>query len=248
MSWVSKTSKFAARVTGLTAIVLLSAVSSSGQYGPMATYVCQTPGFWCAIQAAPGFPNGTPCWCNTMWGPVGGYSIIPAGVPNAPKLPRPQQPQDPGNPAPQPQPGNPPEIDQDDCYKGLGNCPGSYTNSAKAGGKGSGARKGSSTSGAGATAAMRTFDGTLAEGGSRRITLQLEAGRSYTITGECDADCDDLDFILRRAGSVVDDDTASDSVPIVRVTPKSAGTYTLEIRMEGCATARCGYSVEIEED
>jgi hypothetical protein len=244
---LSDTAKFAVRLTGLMSIILLSPGSSTGQFGPLANYVCQTPAFWCVIQAAPGFANGTPCWCNTMWGPVTGNSINPAGVPNAPPLPKPQPPQGPGNPAPQPQPGNP-QVDPDDCYKGLGNCPGSFRNSAKPGGGGSGTRKGSSGSQADSDPSPRTFKGTLAEGASRRITLQLDGGLSYTIKGECDSECDDLDFVLRRGTSIVDDDRESDSNPIVTVSPVNAGSYTLEVRMESCSKARCSYTVEVDEE
>ena len=118
----------------LTVFVLSSATSGTGQYYPqVTTYVCQTPTFWCAFQWTPGFPNGTSCYCNTVWGPVWGSSINPAGVPNPPKLPKPQNPQNPQNPTTPPERTEPGDVEPDDCYKGLGNCPGSFMRAAKGG-------------------------------------------------------------------------------------------------------------------
>ena len=69
---------------------------------------------------------------------------------------------------------------------------------------------------------------------------------SYTITGECDDDCDDLDLKLRRGTVIVDDDTAADSLPIVSATPSSSGTYSLEVLMESCSEEPCRYTIEVE--
>jgi hypothetical protein len=228
--------KLAARVASLCFIITISSTSSSGQFPPQITYVCQTATFWCAFQWAPDVPNGTFCYCNTVFGPVGGLSINPTGVSNAPKLPDPQ-PQGPGTP-----PSSPPkaggEVAANDCYKGLGNCPGSFAN-------GTPNAKVDEANGLGA-GSKRTFNGSLAEGSSRDISFSLARGVSYTITGECDDDCYDLDLKLRRGTVVVDDDTEADSFPIVSVTPPSSGTYSLEVLMEGCSAEPCSYTIEIE--
>ena len=133
MSSASRAMRLISRIVVVLAILLLSPAPSTGQY-QLHTYVCQTQTFWCAIQYTPGVPDGNPCWCNTYWGPVTGRSIDPARVPNAPTLPNPQK-QGPGQP-PQGNPpqGNPGEVDSDDCYKGLGNCPGSFMKTAAGGG------------------------------------------------------------------------------------------------------------------
>jgi hypothetical protein len=95
----------------------------------LTAYVCQTPTFWCAFRYQSGVPNGSPCYCMTYWGPVTGSSIDPSGVSNAPKLPTPQSPSDPGRPPQtEPRPGG--QVDPGDCYKGLGNCAGSFRNAA----------------------------------------------------------------------------------------------------------------------
>jgi hypothetical protein len=93
----------------------------------------------------------------------------------------------------------------------------------------------------------RTFSGTLAEGTSRRISLSLERGVSYTITGNCDSDCDDLDLKLFRSGTVVDDDTGVDATPSLTVLPLTAGLYSLEVLMESCSEDRCSYTIEVED-
>jgi hypothetical protein len=90
------------------------------------TYACQTPTFWCVFIWSPGVPNGTSCYCNTYMGPVTGYTIDPSGMNNAPTLPKPQRPTNLDPPKTRPVPEDP-KIASDDCYKGLGNCPGSFT-------------------------------------------------------------------------------------------------------------------------
>jgi hypothetical protein len=129
-------------------------------------------------------------------------------------------------------------VAANDCYKGLGNCPGSFargTSNAKAG------EANSVTAGS-----KRTFTGNLDEGSSRRISLSLDRGVSYSITGTCDDDCDDLDLKLRRGTAIVDEDTEADAEPIVSVTPSSSGTYSLEVLMEGCSEEPCSYTIEVE--
>lgn len=133
MSLVSKRLKTVARTAVLLLIVLSSPTPTRGQFQQLTTYVCQTPQFWCAFQYPAGYPDGTACYCNTMWGPIGGRSINPTGVPNAPELPAPQAPQNPTTP--RPPSGKPGTVDPDDCYKGLGNCPGSFMRAAREGGQ-----------------------------------------------------------------------------------------------------------------
>lgn len=99
------------------------------QYQATATYVCQTPSFWCSFIWSRGVPNGTSCYCNTYMGPVSGYSIDPSGMNDAPTLPTPQRPTDLDPPRDRPTPSREPDVSSDDCYKGLGNCPGSFTRS-----------------------------------------------------------------------------------------------------------------------
>jgi len=240
--------KLAGRVASLGFIIGISATPSSAQFLAPVTYVCQTPAFWCAIQAEPGVPNGTLCYCNTFYGPVWGLSINPSGVSNAPQLPKPQpQRPDAAPPRPESRPGRTEptstratEVAANDCYKGLGNCPGAFGEDISS--------KSKSGEANGIAGGKRTFRGDLAEGSSRRISFSLERGVSYTITGACDNDCDDLDFQLRRGITLVDNDTDSNDAPVVSVTPSSSGSYSLEVLMESCAASACSYTVKIEEN
>jgi hypothetical protein len=125
------------KITFVVAALLGTASSSTGQYPQGATYVCQTPTFWCSFLYTAGIPNGSPCYCNTAWGPVAGSSINPSGVPNAPPLPAPQRQPRAGDPRPTPGPDKSGQVDTDDCYNGLGNCPGSFASSRSgSGGRG----------------------------------------------------------------------------------------------------------------
>jgi len=94
--------------------------------------VCQTPGFWCSIPA-PYAASNESCWCNSLFGPVWGYTIIPFN------MSAPTQPQRPGggNPPlsdtrPGGTPSNPPPDMVDltergaECFDGLGNCQGAF--------------------------------------------------------------------------------------------------------------------------
>ena len=134
MSRMFRVCRLSARALALVSMVMSSADPLAAQYPSQTVYVCQTATFWCAFSYAAGAPNGSSCYCNTLFGPVAGRSIDPSGMPNTPTLPKPQ-PRTPGSEPPR-SPGNPKgEVDADDCYKGLGNCPGSFLNASKGHGR-----------------------------------------------------------------------------------------------------------------
>jgi hypothetical protein len=88
--------------------------------------------------------------------------------------------------------------------------------------------------------------GQLHDGSSELIELQLDAGVQYVILGVCDADCSDLDLVLRdRSGSVVDSDYQVDDVPVVAVQPRQTGIYTVEVSMASCSQEPCRYGVGV---
>jgi len=128
-------------IKGFAVVIVLCSSSSAlfAQYPQQSVYVCQTQTFWCTFVWAAGVQNNTPCYCNTPWGPVGGASINPNGVPNAPQMPTPQQRT--GSNQPPPSTSQPGQVTTDDCYKGLGNCPGSF----RAAATGSAASRGGTT-------------------------------------------------------------------------------------------------------
>jgi len=177
MSLVHKTWRYAT-ITGAFLVMWLSSASSSTGQFSVTTYVCQTPTFWCAFNGPSGVRNGTSCYCGTVWGPVGGYSIDPSGVSNAPQLPKPQQQPAPGRP-PQTQ-NNPGEVGADDCYKGLGNCAGSFVKTSGGTSSGRAATSGSVSD----TALQRLIDDATDDFSSVKGTRDSE-GRStdkYKVT------------------------------------------------------------------
>jgi hypothetical protein len=92
----------------------------------------------------------------------------------------------------------------------------------------------------------RTHDyetGLLREGTSATVRLRLDAGVTYMVTGACDSDCDDVDLrIFSPRGSLLDSDLANDDFPVVHVTPRVSGEYTVRVTMASCDTGLCYYS------
>ena len=121
----------------IAAVVVLAALAAATMQGAPAKaqqgvpLVCQTPGFWCTIPA-PYLVNGAPCYCNSQWGPINGFTIIPPTY-QAPQqsYPQPQQ----GTPQRQTDNRRKTQDDEqvdvaevaDDCQDGLGNCQGSFS-------------------------------------------------------------------------------------------------------------------------
>jgi len=68
--------------------------------------------------------------------------------------------------------------------------------------------------------------------GDVKLNRTFEAGTTYTIIGGGDNRAEDVDIqILDADGTVVTQDTLTDSSPIVRFTPTSTGTYTLRVHL-----------------
>ena len=180
--------KPAVRVASLGFVIAISASSSSGQFPPQTTYVCQTATFWCAFQWAPGVPNGTYCYCNTMWDLSADYPSIRQACQTRRSFPshsvRLQ-----GTPPPDRSPKAGGEVAANDSIRASATVRvRSHRDvSAKLG------EVNSVTAGS-----KHTFNGNLHERSSRRIVVSLDRGVSYKITGTCDDDCDDLDLKLRR--------------------------------------------------
>lgn len=88
--------------------------------------------------------------------------------------------------------------------------------------------------------------GSLRRAYQRDHFLTLSAGVNYAIVGECDEDCDDLDFELYDGnGNLIDYDRASDANPIVEVRPRWTGSFRLRVKMPGCDVSPCYYAAGI---
>ena len=91
--------------------------------------------------------------------------------------------------------------------------------------------------------------GHLREEGEDTVSVGLSATRSYAIVGACDTDCADLDFWLYDENdNLIDSDTGTDAVPVVRVTPRWSGTFSLRVRMVACTVEPCAYGVGVFGD
>lgn len=82
----------------------------------------------------------------------------------------------------------------------------------------------------------------MGEGSERTFTVSLQRNRDYVLTGACDNDCSDIDFWLYdNNDNLIDSDTSTDDIPVVRVTPARNGTFRLKVRMHSCSTDPCYY-------
>ena len=82
--------------------------------------------------------------------------------------------------------------------------------------------------------------GHLAEGNTDSWTFTFRANTDYIITGACDNDCSDLDLTVKdSSGRVVEKDTTTDDVPVLRFRGGSNARYTVEVKMYACSSAPC---------
>jgi hypothetical protein len=82
-------------------------------------------------------------------------------------------------------------------------------------------------------------NGTLAQGGSKTVTVTLKEGVS-SIVGMCDTDCGDLNLVIKDAkGNELDSDVEDDDFPIL-VTDKG-GTFNVTVSMVACKSSSCRY-------
>jgi len=99
----------------------------------------------------------------------------------------------------------------------------------------------------GYTRLLHTQLGTLGNEASQEVRLTLPANSDIAYIGSCDNDCEDLDLVLFTAGgTLVDEDTLTDAVPIVRVqTAGSATEYVVRIGMVTCTQAPCYWGFRV---
>lgn len=88
--------------------------------------------------------------------------------------------------------------------------------------------------------------GTLYDGYTASVDLVLLAGWTYRIVGACDEDCSDLDFTLYdEFANIVVVNYLPDATPVVEITPRWSGPFTLEVDMQGCDFEPCFYGVSV---
>jgi hypothetical protein len=82
--------------------------------------------------------------------------------------------------------------------------------------------------------------GHLREGNTDSWTFTFAADKDYIITGACDNDCSDLDLTVTDGnGQVVEKDTTTDDVPVLRFRAGTNARYTVGVRMYACSSAPC---------
>ena len=107
--------------------------------------------------------------------------------------------------------------------------------------------------GAGRTLAREGFQsthtyeiGNLNDDAQESFTLALDGDRPYAIVGACDNDCQDMDFWLYDENdNLIDSDTGTDDVPVVRVTPQWSGQFSIRVRMYACSANPCYYGIGV---
>jgi len=87
---------------------------------------------------------------------------------------------------------------------------------------------------------------TLASGGAKSSTLNLQKGTQYVIIGVCDRDCSDLDIKLYDENDrLIATDTSTDDKPLVSVTPRWTGEFRILVSMYRCGNSPCYYGVGV---
>ena len=94
------------------------------------------------------------------------------------------------------------------------------------------------------TSTYNPYIGTLRDNTYTDVSYTLHAGVSYALIGVCDNDCPDLDLKLYdENGNLIDKDTAPDSTPVIRVTPRWTGAFYVRVIMSECEDNPCWYGV-----
>ena len=84
------------------------------------------------------------------------------------------------------------------------------------------------------------------EDDSDTLTFTLKKDMDYQIYGVCDNDCSDLDLTLYDENdNEIAEDTTTDDIPIVEVTPKWTGKFSLNVEMYECDDEPCFYGIAI---
>lgn len=90
------------------------------------------------------------------------------------------------------------------------------------------------------------YNGQLNEGQDKNVTLDLDAGTSYFIVGQCDSDCSDIDlWLYDENNNLIDEDVLVDDTPIVEVTPIRNARFTIRARMVTCRVEPCYYGIGV---
>jgi hypothetical protein len=88
--------------------------------------------------------------------------------------------------------------------------------------------------------------GTLRDGSSDWITVDLRRGGDYSILAIGDRDCRDLDLaVYDENGNLIDSDIQMDDVPVVQISPRWTGTFRVKVTMANTTAAYSYYGVGV---
>jgi hypothetical protein len=91
-----------------------------------------------------------------------------------------------------------------------------------------------------------SFVGALFAGESEVRELFLPAGANVVVVGVCDDDCGGLGLVVsNRTGYELAADRGVGNVPLVRVTPETAGMYRVKVSMQSCRISPCRYGIAV---
>ena len=92
----------------------------------------------------------------------------------------------------------------------------------------------------------RYLIGSLNDSGTDTWTMHFTAGRTYQITGACDADCRDIDIeVTDLNGRVIVADTEVSDLPNVAFNVDGSGDLKVKITMYQCSENPCFWGLGI---
>lgn len=87
----------------------------------------------------------------------------------------------------------------------------------------------------------------LKAGETGRTTLNLQAGKTYTVFGDCDTDCSNIDMSVSLNGTEVKSERGGSDAPVFSWVADKSGSYQVEVLMKDCSDSRCRAQVQAFE-
>lgn len=88
--------------------------------------------------------------------------------------------------------------------------------------------------------------GALNAGSTGRVVLPGPLSGRLAVVGVCDADCGRLGLIIGDdRGYDLGADRSAGTTPVVEFVPRSSGTHTARIFMDGCQVSPCRYGLRV---
>ena len=84
--------------------------------------------------------------------------------------------------------------------------------------------------------------------GSMSFDLAVDRGVDYLVVGVCDNDCDDVDLLVYDdADEEVVSGFEPDDYPVLAFSARTAGSWSVEVRMPGCSADTCIFGFQVFE-